>query len=189
MTGSIKNLNPVNRSGFIKAEDGQTVYFGSSAVWEYDYPFLSVGQAVSFDLSDGQRPRAINVHLYESRHVQLQPKKPDGPVGLRFVGFDQANSIRTFHFQALIAGKETRDYSVTADVALFGKHHVGIQEGPALCSRLVMAGLATSLMETASLALTEKDILAHVESRRVPTRKAFRRRGRFSPSLKSLPPT
>src|SRR5215472_5589387 len=179
MTGSIKNLNPVNRSGFIKAEDGQTVYFAASAVWEHDYPFLSVGQAVSFDLLNGQRPRAINVHLYESLHVQLQPKKPDGPVGLRFVGFDQANSIRTFHFQALIAGKETRDYSVTADVTLFGKHHVGIQEGPALCSRLVMAELATSFAETASLALTEKDILVHVESRRVskrrvPKRKRFR---------------
>jgi cold shock CspA family protein len=181
MTGSIKNLNPVNRSGFIKAEDGQTVYFGSSAVWEYDYPFLTVGQGVSFDLLDGQRSKAINVHLYEGRHAQPQPKKPNGPVELRFVGFDQANSIRTFHFQAFVAGKETREYSVSADVTLFGKHRVGIQEGPALCSRVVMAGLATSLTETASLALTEKDILAHVESRRTPTRKAFRRRGRFSP--------
>ena len=182
MTGSIKNLNPVNRSGFIKAEDGQTVYFAASAVWEHDYPFLTVGKAVSFDMLDGQKPKAINVHLYEGRHVQLQPKKPDGPVELRFVGFDHANSIRTFHFQALIAGKEVREYAVTADMTLFGKYRIGIQEGPALCSRLV-AGLATSLTERTSLALTEKDILAHVESRRVPKRKAFRRRGRFvSPS-------
>jgi cold shock CspA family protein len=87
MTGSIKNLNPVNRSGFIKGEDGKAVYFAASAVWEHDYPFLTVGQAVSFDLLDGQRPMAINVHLYEGRHIQLQPKKPDGPVELRFVGF------------------------------------------------------------------------------------------------------
>ena len=94
MTGSIKNLNPVNRSGFIKAEDGQTVYFAASAVWEHDYPLLAVGQAVSFDLLDGERPMAINVHLFEGRHVQLQPKKPNGPVELRFVGFDQANSMR-----------------------------------------------------------------------------------------------
>jgi cold shock CspA family protein len=176
MTGSIKNLNPVNRSGFITADDGQTVYFGASAVWEHDYPLLAVGQAVSFDLLDGERPMALNVHLFEGRHVQLQPRKPNGPVELRFVRFDQANSIRTFHFQACVAGKETRDYSVTADVTLFGKHRIGIQEGPALCSRLVMAGLASSLTETASLALTEKDILAHVESRRVPKRRVPKRK-------------
>jgi cold shock CspA family protein len=132
MTGSIKNLNSVNRSGFIKAEDGKAVYFAASAVWEHDYPSLTVGKAVSFDLLDGQRPKAINVHLYEGGRVQLQPKKPNGPVELRFVGFEQANSIRTFHFQAIVAGKETREYSVTADVTLFGKHRIGIQEGPAL---------------------------------------------------------
>jgi cold shock CspA family protein len=196
MTGSIKNLNPVNRSGFINAENGQTVYFAASAVWEHDYPFLTVGQAVSFDLLDGQKPKAINVHLYEGRRVQLQPKKPDGPPELRFVGFDHANSIRTFHFQAFIAGKETRDYSVTADVTLFGKYHVGIQEGPALCSRVVLAELATPFTETAPLALTEKDILAHVESRRVPKRRVPKRkrfRGpepRFSsPGRLFLPPS
>src|SRR5215467_10377566 len=155
MTGSIKNLNAVNGSGFITAEDGQAVYFAASAVWEHDYPFLTVGQAVSFDVLDSQRPRAINVHLYEGRHAPLRPKKPVGPVELRFVGFDQANTIRTFHFQVFMGGKEARDYSVTADVTLFGKYRIGIQEGPALCSRLVMAGLATSPTETASLALTE----------------------------------
>jgi cold shock CspA family protein len=181
MTGSIKNLNAVNGSGFITAEDGQTVYFAASAVWEHDYPFLTVGQAVTFDLLAGQRPKAINIHLFEGRHVLRGPKKPDGPVELRFVGFDHANSVRTFHFQAFIVGKEVREYAVTADITLFGKHKVGIQEGPALCSRLVMAGLATSLTETASLALTEKDILAHVASKPARTRKKFRRRVRFSP--------
>jgi cold shock CspA family protein len=182
MTGSIKNLNPLNHSGFITAENGQTVYFAASAVWAHDYPYLTVGQAVSFDLLEGQRPKAINVHLYEGRHVRLQLKKPEGRVELRFIGFDQTNTVRTFRFQAFIDGKEVREYAVTADITLFGKYHIGIQEGPALCSRLV-AGLATSLTERTSLALTEKDILAHVESRRVPKRKAFRRRGRFvSPS-------
>jgi cold shock CspA family protein len=176
MTGSIKNLNPVNRSGFIKAEDGKAVYFPASAVWEHDYPFLTVGQAVNFDLLDGQRPTAINVHLYTGRHLQLQPKKPDGPVELRFIGFGQANCIRTFRFQAIVAGNETREYSVTVDMTLFGKHHVGIQEGPALCSRVVLAGLATPSSEKVPLALTEKDILAHVESRRVPKRRVPKRK-------------
>jgi hypothetical protein len=109
-------------------------------------------------------------------------------VELRFVGFEHTNTVRTFHFQAFIDGQEVRECAVTADMTLFGKYRIGIQEGPALCSRLVMAGLATSLTETASLALTEKDILAHVESRmvpkrRAPKRKVFRRRGSFvSPS-------
>jgi len=94
-------------------------------------------------------------------------------------GFDQANGVRTFHFQAFIDSKELREYAVTADMTLFGKHHVGIQEGPALCSRLVMAGLALhSRKQHRSLLLRKTS--SHMSNRgEYPKRKAFRRRGRF----------
>jgi len=179
MIGRIKNLSTSNRSGFIQAENGQTVYFAGSAVWEHDFPFLTVGQAVSFELQSGDWPKAANVHLFEDRHTLHVPEKPQAPVQLRYVGFDQLNSVRNFHFQAIVAGEPTRDYVVTADVALFRKYRVGIQEGPALCSRVVLAELAAPRAKHPPLVLTEKEILALVASRTVPPRKPFRRRPRI----------
>ncbi len=176
MTGTIKNINPDNRSGWIKAQNGQTVYFSGSAVWEHDYPFLAVGQTVSFDLLERQRPRAINVHLFEDRHTPRKPEHADGPAQLRFVGFNQANAIRTFHFMVVVAGKEVRDYTVTANMEMFWKHRVGIQEGPALCSRVVLAELAAVRGAIVPLTLTEDDILAHIASRHVLVRKKPHRR-------------
>jgi len=138
MIGRIKSLS--NRSGFIYAENGQTVYFTNAAVWEHDFPFLTIGQPVSFELQPGDWPRASNVHLFE-RHAPHVPEKAPGPVQLRYVGFDQANSVRTFRFQAVVSGEQTRDYVVKADVKLFQKYRVGIQEGPALCGSIVHAEL------------------------------------------------
>jgi cold shock CspA family protein len=176
MTGSIKNLNPLNH-GFIAAENGQTVYFAASAVWAHDYPHLTVGQAVSFDLLDCRSPKAINVYLFEGRHV-LHGPEPDGPVELRFAGFDQANGVRTFHFQAFIDGKELRIRRYCGHDALWKtpRWHPG---RPRALLALGDGRTGTSLTETASLALNEKNILAFVESRRVPKRKAFRRQGHF----------
>ena len=79
--GSIKNLNFEHRSGFITAEGGKNVYFAASAVWEYDYSFLTVGQLVSFDLLDGQWPKAVNVHLFEGRHTTNARDTPQGHCG------------------------------------------------------------------------------------------------------------
>jgi cold shock CspA family protein len=179
MTGRIKNLNSGNRSGFIQAENGQAVYFGRSSVWEFDFPFLNVGQTVSFEMRGDVPPRAINVHLLEDRHGPPIPeKRPQGSAQLRYVGFEQANSLRTFRFQAVATGEETRDFAVTTDLALFVKYRVGIQEGPALCSRVVLAELNAARANRAPLTLTEKDILAHIASRMAAPRKPFHRRPR-----------
>jgi cold shock CspA family protein len=175
MIGSIKNLNFGHRSGFITAEGGRSIYFAASAVWEYDYSFLTVGQLVSFDLLDGQWPKAVNVHRFEGRHPTNAREVPQGSTEVRFVGFDQENGVRTFRFQAVICHKEEREFTVTADMSMFGKHHVVIQEGPALCSRMVAAELAAGRTGLSQLVLTEKDILAHVASRPIPKPRRFRR--------------
>ncbi|MBI3758194.1 MAG: hypothetical protein HY269_00360, partial [Deltaproteobacteria bacterium] len=82
------------------------------------------------------------------------------------------------HFQAVAPGVQTKDYDVTADVTLFQKYRVGIQEGPALCARALLADLAMPHTKHTPLILAEKEILAHVASRAVPPRKPFRRRPR-----------
>ncbi len=182
MIGRIKNLSATSRSGFIQAENGQTVYFAGSAVWEHDFPFLTVGQSVSFELQSGHWPKAANVHLFEDRHIAHVPERPHEAVQLRYVGFDQANHIRTFRFHAILTGEPTKDYEVTADVRLFQKYHIGIQEGPALCARILAAQLGPSgepkAMRTARSVLAEKDLVALVASRVVAARKPFRRRPR-----------
>jgi cold shock CspA family protein len=181
MIGRIKNLSATSRSGFIQAENGQTVYFAGSEVWEHDFPFLTVGQAVSFELQAGHWPKASNVHLFEDRHLAHVPEKPQPAIQLRYVGFDQANQVRTFRFHALIAGEPTRDYSVTTDVTLFQKHHIGIQEAPALCARILLAQLAAAHEPNPKVlhaTLAENDLIAHLASRTVTVRKPFRRRPR-----------
>jgi cold shock CspA family protein len=180
MIGRIKNLNEAGRSGFIQAENGQTVYFAGSAVWEHDFPFLTVGQAVSFDLQAGHWPKAANVHLFEGRSLH-EPERSQGSVQLRYIGFEQNEYVRTFRFQAVMSGEQTRDYGVTVDLRMFQKHHVGIQEGPALCSRVLLAHLAAASncgSQRNGAVLTEEDLVAHLASRTVPARKPFRRRAR-----------
>jgi len=181
MIGRIKNMSATSRSGFIQADNGQTVYFTSAAVWEHDFPFLTVGQAVSFELQDGHWLKAANVHLLENHRPTRAPEKSREPMQLRYVGFDQAGFVRTFRFQAAVSGEQTRDYTVTADVRLFQKYHIGIQEGPSLCTQILLTQLGP-LHEPAEQSvqpvLNEKDLIALVASRTVAPRKPFRRRPR-----------
>jgi len=181
MIGRIKNLSATSRSGFIQAENGQTVYFTSAAVWEHDFPFLAVGQAVSFELQGGHWPKAANVHLFDNHHTARAPEKPREPMQLRYVGFDQAGFVRTFRFQAVVSGEQTRDYTVTADVRLFQKYHIGIQEGPSLCTQILLTKLGLPIdpqARTVEPVLNEQDLIALVASRTVAPRKPFRRRPR-----------
>jgi len=182
MIGRIKNLSATNRSGFIQAENGQTVYFAGSAVWEHDFPLLTVGQAVSFELQSGHWPKAANVHLFEDRHhtSRAQEKAPES-MQLRYVGFDQAGFVRTFRFHGIVSGEQTRDFIVTGDVRLFQKYHVGIQEGPALCVQVLLAQLELShevKPQASNAVLSDKDFATLVASRAVAPRKPFRRRPR-----------
>jgi cold shock CspA family protein len=181
MIGRIKNLSATNRSGFIQAENGQTVYFAGSAVWEHDFPLLTVGQAVSFELQSGHWPKAANVHLFEDRHPSRAQEKTHESMQLRYVGFDQSGFVRTFRFHGIVSGEQTRDYIVTGDVRLFQKYHVGIQEGPALCVQVLLAQLGLSpevKSQAANAVLSEKDFATLVASRTVAPRKPFRRRPR-----------
>ena len=62
MTGTIKKLIEGRHFGFIRAENGQEVFFHASAVAGNDFASLTVGQAVEFDLERGDKgPKAANV--------------------------------------------------------------------------------------------------------------------------------
>jgi cold shock CspA family protein len=175
MTGRIKNLNTGNASGFIKAENGSSVRFHSSAVLAYDINSLALGQLVTFDLDGGNYPKAVNVCVHNEHQVGHAPKKRPETIPLRYMGFEQKESIRAYRFQRITPGEETKAFIVTIDLALFTKHHVSIQEGPALCLHLLMVELDAAIAAQQppfERSLTDQDMLAHLASRPVPKTKS-----------------
>jgi cold shock CspA family protein len=174
MTGRIKSLSAGSASGFIAAEDGLTVHFRSSEVLAYDLTSLSVGQVVAFDVQGGDCLRATNVCVLRQQHVADAPARRQHTFQLRYMGFDQTESIRAYRFQGAAPGEETKTYIVTTDLALFRKHRVGIQEGPALCLQALVADLAgaDSIPPPSRRVLTDQDMLAHLASRPAPAKKS-----------------
>ncbi|MDH4187588.1 MAG: cold shock domain-containing protein [Nitrospira sp.] len=174
MTGRIKSWSTGSASGFITAEDGVSVYFHSSAVLEYDIASLSVGQLVTFELMSGHGPTAANVCVYRQHHVPRVQERRQETVQLRYMGFEQIECIRAYRFQRFSPGDQPETFIVTADLALFRKHHVGMQEGPSLCLQALMAELSgPDRIPQPSLqrALTDADMLTHLASRPVPVRR------------------
>jgi len=77
----------------------------------------------------------------------------------RYMGFDQKGTARVYRFDCFAKGEPTRHFTVTAEMGLFLLHHVGIQEGPALCALKLAAGLEKS--SEAAHELTGDDLSAH----------------------------
>ena len=159
-------LSSGSGSGLIKAENGLSVSFDSSAVLAYDAASLAIGQLVTFDLERGHCPRAINVCV---RHPSSHPeeKRPES-IHIRYMGFEQTEGIRTYRFEGALPGEETKTFVVTTELALFKKHRVGIQEGPALCLHLLLAeldGARAAGWPPSQRGLTDQHILAYAASR------------------------
>lgn len=99
---------------------------------------------------------------------------------LRYLGFEQAQNARTYRFDVIAKGEETREFVVTVDLALFRVHHVGIQEGPSLCAQKLTAGWPT--VSDGAHELTTEDLRAYAEARataeahKLEARKSGRRR-------------
>jgi len=91
------------------------------------------------------------------------------------MGFDQEKNVRAYRFDAVERGAPTREFVVTADLALFLTHRIAIQEGPGMCSIKLVSDLETN-SETLH-ELTDADLRAHVvartdaEARRAAARK------------------
>ncbi|MEX2264422.1 MAG: hypothetical protein WD696_20880 [Bryobacteraceae bacterium] len=82
---------------------------------------------------------------------------------LRYMGFEQAQNIRRYKFDGIAHGRATEHFVVTANLVLFQRHQVGIQEGPSLCLHRLSADLEE--LGHSRHELTEHDLLAYVTAR------------------------
>ena len=168
MTGTIKSLSTVRRSGFIHADSGLNLYFESSQVRPRGAAGLVAGQSVTFELDGNKWPTALNV-----RAAAQSPAAPGAPrgsaagAGLQYMGFEQRGSIRAYAFKRVMRGEETREFTVNADLALFVKHHVAIQDGPSLSLRLLSEGPDNSIPAAwpPTQSLSDVEMLAHLARR------------------------
>jgi len=180
MTGTIKTLDPAGASGVITAENGQNVAFGQSEVMAYDLPLLVIGQTVSFDLEGGRSPRAMHVCVRRAARVLSVHDKRLELTRLRYMGFDQVGSIRSYRFERVAAGERKSTFTVSSDVALFIKHSVSLQEGPALCLHLLAEELdvvPAGGWAVLRCSLTDREMLAYLASRPAPRAKPGFKRG------------
>lgn len=169
MTGRIRVLNNATSSGIITADNGLRVRFELAAVLAYDQNALAVGQHVTFDLNSGQT--AVNICVERLHHPPRTEEKRPVAAPVRYMGFDQKGAVRTYRFERLGPGDEPEMFLVEADVALFARHHVGIQEGPTLCLRLLLAELQAvnaGQRPVVQCSLTDRELLAYIASRPVP---------------------
>jgi hypothetical protein len=171
MIGTIKSLGGATESGVITTESGLNVGFWPTSVLAYDAASLAVGQLVSFDLESGRGLKALNVSVQRARQASNAEQKRLEVTRLRYMGFEQNGSVRAYRFERLTPGSDKRTFTVEADMALFAKHQVGIQEGPTLCLHLLVTDLEADEAPTLSQrSLSDREMLAYVAS--MPVRKA-----------------
>jgi hypothetical protein len=100
---------------------------------------------------------------------------------LRYLGFNQQKNARSYRFDVVVKGQPVRHSTVTADLSLFRTHHVGIQEGPALCASKLTADLERDFDGVHEL--TDDDLRSHADarSRAEAERAEMRNAGRHRP--------
>jgi len=82
---------------------------------------------------------------------------------VRYVGFDQQKNARSYRFDVIVKGQPIRHFTVTADLALFRTHDVGIQEGPALSASKLTADLERNF--DGAHELTQDDLRSYADAR------------------------
>ena len=101
---------------------------------------------------------------------------------LRYLGFDQANNIREYTFYNVAAGETATHFVVSADLALFLKYRVRLQEGPALCLKELSADLEA--LQPFPHELTSGDLAAQASAQAgAAERKTRSRKSRNSPRI------
>ena len=96
-------------------------------------------------------------------------RSEDGLTQLRYIAFRHVENLRHFRFERISPGAPTQCFEVAANLALFHTFRIAIQEGPALCMRVIAAELESGRKweELASCLLTEKHMQDYLANRPV----------------------
>jgi hypothetical protein len=163
MTGTIVGLAGNAKTGTIRCRDGSRFAFSAAAVLG-DFDVLTVGHMVSFDPDRAQlHPTAVRV-FREPSGPQMTAKQLSDSPDLRYTGFRQMASVRGYFFDAVVGGRPIGHFIVTVDLALLMKHHIGVQEAPALCLHKLAADLK-ALPGSGHHELDDGDLLACASAR------------------------
>ncbi|RPJ59435.1 MAG: hypothetical protein EHM23_14110 [Acidobacteria bacterium] len=165
MTGRIDILATDDRPGRITTRTGVNRFH-----YAYELPpggteGLSVGGLVTFELKKGDDQMAVGVCPKDEAKASAGA---ESRLEVRYQGFEQTNNVRAFKFQAWRTGQENQEAVVTVDLALLRKYGITIQEGPALCLRLLEAELQQPTPndpQALKRGLTDKEMMAHVACR------------------------
>lgn len=167
MTGTIVGLAGRTRTGTIRSRDGSRLTFSAASVLG-DFDSLAVGHLVSFDLERAQ-PQHTAVRVFrEPLGPHGTGKAPGAPPDLRYMGFQEAEGVRSYRFDAVAAGDRAQRLTIRVEMALLLKHHVGVQEAPVLCLRKLAADLR-DIPDAACHELNEGDLAAYASSRALAT--------------------
>src|SRR6185312_2989918 len=105
---------------------------------------------------------------------------------LRYMGFDQTLNRRVYKFDYCSKGSPPAGFLVSADIALFLKHHISIQEGPSLCARKLANDIET--MQPGEHELTNDDLLAFASDRAAAAALKAEQRKSWTPRKHSTHP-
>jgi hypothetical protein len=120
-------------------------------------------------------PPPHGVSVPDARPALAAEKRAKGSY-LQYLGFTHDGNVRIYRFRRVARGEEAREFIVNVDLALFAKHHVSLQEGPALS----LQRLSSEAIDPAGTPplqwLTDVEMLAYVAAR--PDRGAAGRRAK-----------
>jgi len=100
---------------------------------------------------------------------------------IRYMGFEQQKNARAYRFDVVVKGQANQRHVVTADLGLFLRNRVALQEGPTLSASKLTADLAGNF--EGEHELTDQDLRLHTEARlQAEAIRAEKRGGRRPPA-------
>jgi hypothetical protein len=144
LNGVIVRINRQAGSGAILSSDGRNFGFDLTAVCAYDFAVLAVGKPVYFEVGANSIARAFNISSDPVSGTSTDKPSKGESVQLRYLGFEHRGGVRSFRYRRITPGEPPQNFSVNADMILFQRYHVRIQDGPALCRQLLLTGLETA---------------------------------------------
>lgn len=169
MNGTIEFISGQNGSGAVRSANGENFDFELTGVLAYDVAELAAGKLVHFDVASGPSPKAINISIDPACDISAGRNADREIMRLRYLGFEHKGNLRLYYFQRLTPQQQAQTFLVEADLSLFRTHQVHIQEGPALCLKmlLVRSECAGDPQTPVRCALTQQHLTAFLTSQPV----------------------